>query len=160
MVAAHPTTTIHEGKLPLITRAANTRHNYLCDVTVKFWVLANEVSAGKQLGRRFHRAVLTRDDNPLLILSWLVYHVIDEDSPLYGMTSADLETRDVSLAYIVSGYDENFEEQVHARHFYHCADIRWHHEFVDTVYEGSPGVIEVDFSKFHDTRPVEPFAAS
>ncbi len=155
LFARHPIIALHEGKLTLIIRVANTRHNYLSDVTVKFWVLANEMEGGKQVGRRSHRGTLARDNNPLLILSWLIYHVIDEDSLLYGMTADDMIARDVSLAYIVSGYDENFAQQVHARHLYYLDDFRWHHAYVDTVYETSPGTVEVDFSKFHDTCPLD-----
>jgi inward rectifier potassium channel len=153
--AHHPIITMHEGKLTLITRVANTRHNYLSDVTVKFWVLINEVVEGRQVSRRSYRGNLARDDNPLVILSLLIYHVVDEDSPLHGMDEETLRSRDVGLAYIVSGYDENFAQQVHARHFYHHEDIRWHHAYLDTVHEVSPGKVEVDFSKFHDTRPLD-----
>lgn len=151
--AHHPIIAMHEGKLTLITRVANTRHNYLSDVTVKFWVMANEFVDGKQRSRRSYRGALLRDDNPLVILSWLVYHVIDESSPLFGMSAEDMVTRDVSLAYIISGHDQSFAQQVHAQHFYHHDEIRWHHTYVDTVYETAPGVVEIDFSKFHDTQP-------
>lgn len=153
--AHHPIIAMHHGKLTLITRVANTRHNYLSDVTVKFWVMANELEGGKQISRRSYRGTLIRADNPLLILSWLIYHVIDEDSPLHGMSAEDMQPLDVSLGYIVSGHDENFAQQVHARHFYHHQDIRWHHAYFDTVQETSPDSVEVDFSKFHDTRPLD-----
>ena len=152
--AHHPLITIHDGKLTLITRVANPRHNHLSDVSMKLWVMANEIVDGKQVARRSHRARLVRDDSPLLILSWLVYHVIDEHSPLYGMSAEDLSLRDVSLAYIISGHDENFAQHVSAQHFYHCDDIRWHHAYADTLYERAGGVVEVDFSKFHDTYPL------
>ncbi len=153
--AHHPIIAMHQGKLTLITRVANIRHNYLSDVTVKFWVMANELADGKRTARRSYRGTLMRDDNPVLILSWLIYHVLDEDSPLRGMSAEDMQMVDVSLGYIVSGHDENFAQQVHARHFYSHEDIRWHHAYVDTVHDTSPDSIEVDFSKFHDTRPLD-----
>ena len=152
--AHHPIIAMHQGKLTLITRVANTRHNYLSDVTVKFWVMANELEGGKRTSRRSYRGTLIREDNPVLILSWLIYHVIDEDSPLNGKSAADMQTVDVSLAYIVSGHDENFAQQVHARHFYQHEEIRWHHAYVDTLYETGADSVEVDFGKFHDTRPL------
>ena len=145
---------MHQGQLTLITRVANTRHNYLSDVTVKFWVVANELEGGKRTSRRSYRGTLLREDNPVLILSWLIYHVIDQNSPLNGMSAADMQSVDVSLAYIGSGYDENFAQQVHARHFYRRAQIRRHHAYVDTLHETSADSVEVDFSKFHDTRPL------
>lgn len=153
--AAHPIITVHEGKPTLVTRVANTRHNHLSDVTVKFWVSVNEVINGKVVSRRTMRAPLLRDDSPLLILSWLVYHVIDERSPLHGLTERDLAALDVSLSYSITGHDQNYAQQVHAQHFYHHTDIRWRHAYVDTVYETDQGKVEIDFSKFHDTRPLD-----
>lgn len=155
LFAAHPIVTLHDGKPTLVTRVANTRHNHLSDVTVKFWVSANDVVNGKALSRRSLRAPLLRDDSPLLILSWLIYHVIDEHSPLFGLTEEDFEARDVSLSYSISGHDQNYAQQVHAQHFYHHSDIRWQHAYVDTVYETAKGKVEVDFSKFHDTLPLD-----
>lgn len=152
--AAHPIVTLHEGKPTLVTRVANTRHNNLSDVTVKFWVSANDLVNGKSVSRRSMRAPLLRDDSPLLILSWLIYHVIDEHSPLFGLTEQDLALRDVSLSYSISGHDQNYAQQVYAQHFYHHSDIRWQHAYVDTVFETEQGKVEIDFSKFHDTRPL------
>lgn len=154
--AAHPIITLYQGKPTLVTRVANTRHNNLSDATVKFWVSANELENGKVVSRRSHRGVLLRDDSPLLILSWLIYHVIDESSPLYGLGEEDFKARDVSLSYSLTGLDQTYAQQVHAQHFYHHSDIRWHHAYVDTVYETAQGQVEVDFSKFHDTRPLTP----
>ena len=155
MFAHHPIIAMHEGKLTLITRVANQRHNYLTDAHVKLWIIANEIVDGQHRGRRFFRASLLREDNPLLILSWLIYHVIDESSPLFGMTAADLERRAVDLAYIVSGDDQNFAQEVRARHVYEQETIRWHHAYADTVRETAPGQVEVDFSRFHETYPLE-----
>ena len=156
LFAHHPLITRRDGKLTLITRVANMRHNELSDVRAKCWVSANEYVAGKHVARRFHPVPLVRDNNPLLMLSWLIYHVIDEHSPLHGMDAAEMERCDVSLVYIVSGHDEGFTQEVRARHFYHHEEIRWHHSYVDTVIETSPGEVHVDFSKFHDTRPAPP----
>ncbi len=156
LFAHHPIITLREGKLTLATRVANMRHNELSDVQVKCWVLVNEIVDGKNLGRRLYRATLVRDDHPLLVLSWLIFHVIDAQSPLHGMSAAEMERRNVSLAYIVSGHDEGFAQEVRARHLYHHEEIRWHHAYVDTVLETGPGHVHVDFSKFHDTRPLDP----
>lgn len=154
--ARHPIINMHDGKLTLITRVVNTRHNSLSDVSMKLWVTANEIVDGKQVGRRSYRAKLVRDDSPLLILSWLVYHRLDADSPLHDMSAEEMQSRDVSLAYIITGHDENFAQQVSAQHLYHYEDIRWHHVYEDTVHETGPGTVNVDFSKFHDTRPLAP----
>ena len=155
LFAHHPVITRRDGQLMLVTRVANMRHNELSDVQAKCWMMINEIVDGKHLGRRVYRAALQRDDNPLVMLSWLLYHVIDESSPLFGMDAAEMERRDVNVAYIVIGHDEGFTQEIRARHFYHHEEIRWHHAYVDTVIQTSEGEVHVDFSKFHDTRPLE-----
>jgi len=39
------------------------------------------------------------------IEGWTLYHVIDEESPLDGLNAGDLEASNVSLYWLVSGYD-------------------------------------------------------
>lgn len=158
--ARNPVIARQDGRLMLITRVANRRHNYLTDVQAKLWIIANEVRDGRVVSRRFHRARLVRDDNPVLLLSWLLYHVIDEDSLLANFTEGDCAARDVSFAYIVSGHDESFAQEIHAHHMYHHSEVRWHHAFVETVQEVAPGEVQVDFSKFHDTEPLVSEAAA
>ena len=156
LFAHHPLVTLRDGQRMLVTRVANMRHNELSDVQAKCWLMINEIVDGKHLGRRIYRATLLRDDNPLLILSWSLYHVIDASSPLFGMDALEMERRDVNIAYIVSGHDEGFTQEIRARHFYQHEEIRWHHAYVDTVIESSPGQVHVDFSKFHHTRRLDP----
>ena len=55
--------------------------------------------------RRFYELPLLRNESPALALSWTLHHVLDENSPLYGMSAEDLEAQDVSLVVVVSGYD-------------------------------------------------------
>ena len=160
LFAHHPVITLRDGKPTLVTRVANMRHNELSDVQAKCWMMINEIVDGKHLGRRIYRAKLVRDDNPLLILSWLLYHVIDESSPLYGMDASEMERRDVNVAYIVIGHDEGFTQEIRARHFYQHEEIRWFHAYVDTVIETSPGQVHIDFGKFHETRPADSLPVS
>lgn len=151
--ARHPVIHERDGQLMLVTRVANNRHNFMTDAYAKAWIIASDLPGTPNRGRRFQRVALVRDENPLLALSWLLYHVIDESSPLYGMSHEEMVLRDVNVMYIVSGHDEDYAQEVRARHMYLLEDIRWHHVYEDTVLETSPGQVTVDFTKFHETRP-------
>src|SRR6201992_15280 len=87
----------HEGKPTLMLRLANERHNIISNATAKLWLFKNIVSMeGEQL-RRFYELELTQNQNPGLALSWTLYHVLDENSPLYGVSADDLEAFNASL---------------------------------------------------------------
>jgi inward rectifier potassium channel len=96
---------------------------------------------------------LERSENPVFALSWTLFHVIDEYSPLYGMTAADIETSDMNLAVSISGLDETAAQVVHARKPYAVRDLRVGHEFVDIIRVDEDGLRHMDYAKIHETRP-------
>jgi inward rectifier potassium channel len=164
LFTAHPLIRQYQGKPTLMLRIANTRHNFLSDAQAKFWFMANMRDSATGVpgnGRGFFRLRMLRDDNPIFALSWTLYHVIEADSPLQGMTVADFAATDASIAVIVSGYDENYGQEVRARHVYHFEDFRWDHDYADIMSQPAAGVVHVDYSRFHETYALhEPTAKS
>ena len=65
----------------------------------------------------------------MFVLSWTLFHVIDKDSPLYGVTAADLEAGDAILVLNVGGVDDSSAQQLYARHVYSWRDILWDHRY-------------------------------
>lgn len=157
LFARNPVITLHNGKPTLMMRVANARRNYLTDAQAKLWIFANEeVDDGgqKSRSRRFYRTALLRDDNPLFIAFWVLYHVIDETSPLHGLSAQDLQARGVQLSLIVSGHDENFSQEVRGRYLYEARDIRMNERFVDIVERFGEDNVHFNYGLFHDTEPV------
>src|SRR6202022_2448282 len=108
----------HEGKLTLMVRFVNERHNIIANAAAKLWLLRNEMSLEGREFRRFYELPLVRNEHPALALSWTLYHVIDEQSPLYGLSAAAFAAADVSLVVVVSGYDAVAAQTIHARKNY------------------------------------------
>src|ERR1700748_3018998 len=100
LFADNPVISHHEGKQTLMVRFANERHNIIGNATAKLWLLKNVVSQEGRSFRRFYELPLLRSEHPALALSWTLYHVIDEDSPLHGQTADDLETSSVTLVVV------------------------------------------------------------
>src|ERR1700739_1487293 len=104
LFADNPVIFSHEGKPTLMLRLANERHNIISNATAKLWLFKNIVSMeGEQL-RRFYELELTQNQNPGLALSWTLYHVLDEESPLYGVSADALGAFNASLVVVVTGY--------------------------------------------------------
>src|SRR5215469_1895337 len=151
LFADNPVISSHEGKPTLMVRLANERHNVIGNATARLWLFKDVVTAEGYEVRRFYELPLMRNENPALALSWTLYHVIDEESPLYGLTAEDLDAVDVSLAVVVSGYDVVAAQTVHARKPYEHSDIRFGHRYVDVLGTTEDGRVRIDYGRVHDT---------
>lgn len=151
LFANNPVITNHEGAPTLMVRLANERHNVIGNATARLWLFKDEVTAEGHEVRRFYELPLMRYENPALALSWTLYHVIDEESPLYGQTAEDLDAAAVSLVIVVSGYDVVAAQTVHARKPYEHYDIRFGHRYVDVLGATNDGRVRIDYGRFHDT---------
>jgi len=151
LFADHPVISSHEGKPTLMVRFANERHNIIGNATARLWMLRNVVSTeGEQL-RRFYELPLVRNEHPALALSWTLYHVLDEQSPLHGLDADDLAASSVSLVVVVSGYDVVAAQTIHARKSYDHPDIRFGHRYADILDRTEDGRLRIDYGKFHET---------
>jgi inward rectifier potassium channel len=151
LFAEHPVISNHEGKPTLMIRLANERHNVIGNATAKLWLLKNVVSAEGQTLRRFYELPLVRNDHPALALSWTLFHVLDEESPLDGLDADDLAASKVSLMVVVSGYDVVAAQTVHARRSYDHPDIRFGHRYADILGVSEDGRLRIDYGRFHET---------
>lgn len=152
LFARHLVISNHEGMPTLMVRLANERQNLIGNANARLWLFKNIVTAEGMPFRRFYELPLLRNESPALALSWTLHHVIDEASPLYGMTAEELAAVNVSLAVVVTGYDVVAAQAVHARKTYDHPDIRFGHRFADILDATSgDGRIRIDYGRFHDT---------
>jgi inward rectifier potassium channel len=141
----------HEGAPTLMVRFANERHNLISNATAKLWILKNVVTAEGHPTRRFDELPLLKNESPVFALSWTLYHVIDEQSPFFGLTAEDLEASDISVVAVVSGYDVVASQTVHARKTYDHPEIVFGRRYVDVVLPSVDGRVKIDYGRFHDT---------
>jgi inward rectifier potassium channel len=151
--ANNPVIARHEGRQTLMIRMANARHDLISRANARLWIIRVEhTKEGEQL-RRIHELKLDRSDHPIFIFSWNLFHVIDKDSPLHGLTASDLTASDTILVLNVGGVDDNSAQQLYARHIYYPGDIRWQHRYKDITGISPQGRLLLDYTKFHDTVP-------
>ncbi|WP_315741315.1 MULTISPECIES: ion channel [unclassified Bradyrhizobium] len=142
----------HEGMPTLMVRLANERQNLIGNASARLWLFKNVVTAEGMPFRRFYELPLLRNESPVLALSWTLYHVIDDTSPLHGMATADLEAGNVSLSVVVTGYDVVAAQTVHARKTYDHPDICFGRRYADILDATSTdGRIRIDYGRFHET---------
>jgi inward rectifier potassium channel len=155
MFAQHPIVALHEGRPTLMIRVANARHNIISGAVARLWLIRGERTAEGQFFRRYYELDLLRNENPIFALSWTIFHVIDEDSPLHGASQADLAQAEALLVLSISGLDDSSAQQLNARRNYAQEHIRWGHRYVDIASNAEDGTLLLDYSKFHDVTPEE-----
>ena len=148
--ARHPLITNHEGKRTLMIRFANARHNAITNATARLWILRDVTTAEGRDFRRFSELSLVSAESPVFALSWTIFHIIDDNSPLQGMSAADMEQSDLSFLLQVTGHDENTSQTVRARQTYSFSDVRYEHHYVNMFDTDDSGLAVMDYSRLHD----------
>jgi inward rectifier potassium channel len=151
LFANNPVIATREGKPTLMVRFANERHNVIGNATARLWVIKNIVNSDGEPLRRFSELSLEKNEHPALALTWTLFHVIDENSPLYALDADAMKKASVSLVVVVSGYDVVAAQTIHARKTYDHTDIRFGQRYADILEELDNGRVRIDYSKFHDT---------
>ncbi len=153
--AEHPVVARHDGRPTLMIRMANARHNTISRASARLWLIrAERTKEGDQL-RRFYELKLDRHEHPMFVLSWMLFHIIDQDSPLHGKNASDLAEAEALLVLNVGGVDDSSAQQLYARHVYSAADLRWRHRYRDITSVSPQGRLLLDYTKFHDVVPEE-----
>ena len=140
----------HNGQLTLILRTANRRRNQILEAQMRVYLLRDEMTLEGHHMRRIYDLDLLRSRTPSFSLGWVAMHLIDQSSPLYGISQAELLNMHATLSVSVSGLDETVSQVVHARHVYAAHEVLWNHQFVDTVHIDAAGHRYIDYDLFDD----------
>ena len=142
------------GRPTLMLRMANERANDIIEASFRVTVLKGEVSSEGEKMRRMYDIALVRGDTPLFTLTFQALHVIDETSPLHGLTSESIAAGEMRFIVTVTGLDATFATTIHARRIYHAEDIVWNARFADVLSNTPEGQLQLDYGKFHDVVPL------
>ena len=135
-------------------RIINTRNNQLIDLHCRLLISRFEPNASGISVRRYYPLPLERESVVFFPLSWTVVHIIDEKSPLYGVTEEELCGSGAEFLILLTGMDETFSQVVNARSSYRANEIVWDVKFRDIfLYDPAGRTAGVDIDRFHDTEP-------
>lgn len=146
----NPLLTHFEGKPALLFRMANARTNLIMQARVRIAVLKTTTTAEGYKMRRQFDLQLIRDNSMAFILPWTVVHLIDNASPLYGMSDEDMKNADLSLFIVLSGTDDIYTSEIHAFNTYTYDKLRHATKFEDMVEIDDGAFRRVNHRKIHD----------
>ncbi|MCB1056721.1 MAG: transporter [Acidobacteria bacterium] len=150
----------YRGGAGFMLRIANRRRNELVEVSAQVIFSRMEMRDG-QPTRRFYDLPLERNQVTIFPLSWTIVHPIGEDSPLAGMTAADLAAVDGEFLVLLTGIDETYFQRVYSRSSYKAGEVVWNARFADILNHPRGGEpITVDVRHLHDVEELGPPAGS
>ena len=141
----------HEGKPTLMFRLANERGNRIVQASVRVSVLREVTTAEGLSMRRLIDLKLQRADSAMFMITWTVFHTIDESSPFFGVGPDEILRDNVGLVVTLIGLDDTLSQTVHARHSWTRDDFKFGHRFVDILIDEPDGSRVLDLRKFHET---------
>jgi inward rectifier potassium channel len=144
--------TTHDGKPTLMFRCGNRRSNVIVEAQLRAIASITRTTAEGETFYKLHDLPLVRDRMTGMRRGWTVLHVIDERSPLYGMTNnGDLAKAEVELEISLLGFDDVTLQTVHAIHVYTDSQILFGRRFADTLRPLANGDMLVDLRNFDVT---------
>ncbi len=152
--------TKRNGVPHLVLRVANARENQIVEASIRLSALKFEVTSEGERLRRYFDMPLVRSQNPIFAMTWTVMHPIDENSPLYGMTFADMAAGRIEVLASLTGLDSTFGQTIHARFAYSTEDFLENAKFKDIVIELPDGTRQVNLDRISDWEPLPPIPSS
>ncbi len=144
----------HKDVTGLQFRIANEQRSEIIDVEVRvmFSILKNINSASPM--RKFYNLELEYNKINFFSLVWTVNHVIDKESPLFGLTKDDFENGHAEILILIKGYDDMFMSNVHSRSSYRHNEIIWDAKFVNLYGLDEDGRTTVAMDRISDWESV------
>lgn len=144
-----------EGKRTLSFRMANARATAIVEATVKMYLSRTEMQSNGEQFRHIHDLELRRSVSPIFALSWTAFHVIDETSPLHGLTPDNVTEGSFNIIVTFQGIDDRLASTVHTRWAYNPEDLVFDKQFSDIIkLDTKRNLRYLDFTQFHATEPL------
>ena len=135
-------------------RIVNRRSNNLIDLDARVLLMTVEGVEGR-LQRKYAALTLERAGVIFFPLTWTIVHPIDESSPFYGKTAADLERLQAEVLIMIKGMDETFGQIVNSRYSYRYDEIEWGARFRPAFEIDSAGEMLLEVDRVSDLEPVD-----
>jgi inward rectifier potassium channel len=139
----------------LMFRAANERRNLILEAQIRVDFSIDQVTQEGEFSRRFYELPLLRHRTSSFNLAWTVRHVIDEASPLYGLTPELMAAGQAAIIVSLVGIDETVAYTINARKTYAAHEILWNHRFVDMFTIAPDGSRYLEYQHFHSVLAIE-----
>ena len=142
-----------DGQPALMMRVANLRQQAMAEAEFRIMFMRNDTTKEGDEVRRFFPLRLQFDRLITFPVALTIRHIIDEESPLHGLTAHDLEACRARLLASIVCIDTVIPAPVQSQRDYTWKDIRFAHRFVEIYRDLEDGSMSVDYGRLHDIEP-------
>jgi len=149
--SSHMVVAPYQDGTALEFRIANRRSNALVEASANLMLMTVD-PADHGLKRNFQLLKLERDGIMFFATPWTIVHPIDQDSPLWGLSAADLAKRQAEVLILIKAYDDTFAQSVQARYSYRHDEVVWGKKFIPAFSITSDGNVLVELDKIGEVE--------
>lgn len=153
LFADNAVVTQHEGKTTLMIRLAYVRTGLVIGAEAHAYAVLLRHTREGHTFRIPHDLKLVRSRTPLFVLTWTLMHVIDEHSPLHGMTQTDLRERDIRLTVTLQAREHALARDIFEVKIYGADEILFGVTYADTIVTANDGQTRADIRRVHLVEP-------
>ncbi len=141
-------------------RFAPFKNHFLTNVEVKVTMVLRIADTQGNKKNNFYSLTLELSKANTLTSNWTIVHSVNEDSPFYQLTKKEIDEAETELLVFVTGYDEEFANNVVSRTSYTFKEFIYGAKF-DMMYEpntdGSSTLLHLNkINSYHlEALPVE-----
>lgn len=104
--------------------------------------------------KNYHNLELQTSKIVFFPLTWTIVHAIDENSPLFNLTEADLIKSEAEFLILITGYDDAFNQIVHSRYSYDFKELVWNVKFARNFHTDDEGYIVLEVDKVDEIEQI------
>ncbi|XP_063812639.1 G protein-activated inward rectifier potassium channel 2 [Pseudophryne corroboree] len=144
---------MRDGKLCLMFRVGDLRNSHIVEASIRAKLIkSKQTKEGEFIPLNqtdINVGYDTGDDRLFLVSPLIICHEINEHSPFWDISKAQLQKEDLEIVVILEGMVEATGMTCQARSSYVASEILWGHRFTP-VLTLEDGFYEVDYNSFHD----------
>ncbi len=144
--------TTYNGQPALMLRVANERRQPMVNAEFRLGLIRHEPTLEDPTLFCFHNLTLQFSHLILFPAAVTVRHLIDERSPLHGVTPESIESEGFRFMASVECVDKTIQVPVRNEQLYGWQDVRFGERFVEIYGDESDGPRRVDYGRLHDTE--------
>ncbi|DAA32982.1 TPA: potassium inwardly-rectifying channel, subfamily J, member 6 [Bos taurus] len=152
--STHAVISMRDGKLCLMFRVGDLRNSHIVEASIRAKLIkSKQTSEGEFIPLNqtdINVGYYTGDDRLFLVSPLIISHEINQQSPFWEISKAQLPKEELEIVVILEGMVEATGMTCQARSSYITSEILWGYRFTP-VLTLEDGFYEVDYNSFHET---------
>ncbi|KAL7878857.1 hypothetical protein AOLI_G00098310 [Acnodon oligacanthus] len=144
---------VRDNKLCLMFRVGDLRNSHIVEASIRAKLIRSEQTKEGEFiplnQTDINIGFDTGDDRLFLVSPLIISHEINEKSPFWEMSQAQMEKEEFEIVVILEGMVEATGMTCQARSSYLDSEVLWGYRFTP-VLSLEKGFYEVDYNNFHD----------